>query len=106
MYDELILIGYTDNVDENGNPLVDDYGIEVKPKETRTKIPVEIASCGQSEFFKAGESGFKPEIKAITFIGNYSGQEFALYKGIKHKIYRTFFKNDDSIELYLTKKLG
>lgn len=72
----------------------------------KSMVYVEVESCNQSEFFKAGMEGFKPEFKLSTFQGNYKNEELVEFKGNVFKIYRTYYKDDDLIELYLTRRLG
>ena len=100
------LITLTQQTDDEGNILTDDDGIDLPPVTSkRVEIPVEVVSYGQSEFFKSGQEGFRPDMKLITFKGNYNGEEYAEVDGIMYKIYRSFFKNYDNIELYLTKRI-
>lgn len=106
MYDTAKLIKPTYQTDENGGRMTDDYGIELPPIKSYCEIPVEVASCGQSEFFEANQSGFRPDMKLLTFCGNYSGQELAEYNGKVYKIYRTYLNGNGNIELYLTERVG
>lgn len=83
----------------------DDIGNSVSEL-VEKEIFIEVASASQSEFFKGAQSGLKPEYKFTTFVGDYDGQELIKYNDTLYSIYRTFIKNDETIELYVTKKIG
>lgn len=95
MFDEITLI--------NLENVQDDFGVFSKKETTTQTIGVEVVSVSQSEFYKAGAERFRPDFKVKTFIGNYNGEEEAVFRGKRYKIYRTFFKDSDVIELYLVK---
>lgn len=83
--------------DDIGNPVT----------ETNAKrVFVSVYSASQTEFFRGGQSGLKPEYKMILFVGDYDGQEYIKYHDVVYCIYRTFAKDDEYIELYLSKKVG
>lgn len=95
--DIAFLIDTTTEYDEIGNPV----------SETEEKrVFVSVYSASQTEFFRGGQSGLKPEYKLVLFCGDYDGQEYVKYNNVVYSIYRTFLKDDEFIELYLTKKVG
>ena len=44
--------------------------------------------------------------KLVLFVGDYDGQEYVRYQDTVYSIYRTFTKDDEHIELHLSKKAG
>lgn len=74
---------------------------------TEIKIFVSEKSMSRSEWYSAGQSGFKPEILLVTPYINYSGEETIRYNNKLYSIYRTYIReNSDNIELYLSEKVG
>lgn len=95
--DIAFLVETTTDYDDIGNPVT-----ETEEK----RVFVSVYSTSQTEFFRGGQSGLKPEYKMILFVGDYDGQEYIKYHDVVYCIYRTFAKDDEHIELYLSKKAG
>lgn len=74
--------------------------------ETRTEIYARKESISQSEFYKGGEAGLKPDFRLITAIIDYNGEREVELDGKKYGIYRTYERNQDYIELYCERKGG
>ena len=72
---------------------------------SRKEIFAEFKSISQSEFFKASQNGFRPELKITVWSVEYSGESLAFYNGVMYEIYRTYIDGDKT-ELYLSKKVG
>lgn len=73
---------------------------------TRTEIFAQKESISQSEFYKGGEAGLKPDFRLITAIIDYNGEREVELDGKKYGIYRTYERNQDYIELYCERKGG
>lgn len=74
--------------------------------DTRTEIFAQKESISQSEFYKGGEAGLKPDFRLITAIIDYKGEREVELDGKKYGIYRTYERNQDYIELYCERKGG
>lgn len=74
--------------------------------DTRTEIFAQKESISQSEFYKGGEAGLKPDFRLITAIIDYNGEREVELDGKKYGIYRTYERNQDYIELYCERKGG
>ena len=74
--------------------------------DTRTEIMALYESVSQSEFYKGGEAGLKPEFRLTTAIIDYSGEKEVELDGKRYGIYRTFEVDKDYIELYCESKGG
>ena len=82
-----------------------EYKQEVET-DTRTEIMALYESVSQSEFYKAGEAGLKPEFRLTTAIIDYNGEKEVELDGKKYGIYRTYEVDKDYIELYCERKGG
>lgn len=63
-------------------------------------------SVSQSEFYNAGQQGFKPEARFDIYQTEYSGEEELEAGGERLTIYRTYEREDGRVELYATKRKG
>lgn len=89
----------------NKNYVVDDMGIE-KAETTEEAVYAEVFPTTQNEFFKAGQSGFKPELMIKIWAFEYSGQNELKVNGDYYSVYRTYERPDEKIELYLERRSG
>lgn len=80
----------------------DDLGNQVILSETGTEVFGQVESVGQSEHFAAARSGLAAELRVSVCSLDYSGEAIAELAGRKWRIYRTFRRDDDRTELYLT----
>ena len=74
--------------------------------DTRTEIFAQKESISQSEFYKGGEAGLKPDFRLITAIIDYNGEREVELDGKKYGIYRTYERDQDYIELSCERKGG
>lgn len=72
----------------------------------RREIICEVESIGHKEFFAASQQGLKPEYKLTVWADEYQGESTVIYNGETYKIYRSFRRNTDRMELYITRKAG
>jgi len=84
----------------------DEIGQELPPTAVRAGIYCTKKSIKQSEFYQASQVGLKPEFVIETSMFDYSGQEEIEVDGVLYKVYRTFERDDEIIELYCIKKAG
>lgn len=63
-------------------------------------------SVSQTEFYSAGQQGFKPEARFDIYQTEYSGQDEMEVGGERLTIYRTYEREDGRVELYATKRKG
>ena len=82
-----------------------EYKQEVET-DSRTEIMALYESVSQSEFYKGGEAGLKPEFRLTTAIIDYSGEKEVELDGKRYGIYRTYEVDKDYIELYCERKGG
>lgn len=83
----------------------DEIGQQI-PTETIKTVFADIQSISQKEFFQAGQSGLKPQYKILIWGFEYSGETAVELDSKRYSVYRTFLRNDEKIELYLTEKVG
>lgn len=91
----LISVSYTE----------DDIDQQV-PVETRKDVFCNITSVSASEFFDAGRAGLKPEFRATMFVYDYGGEDTVELDGVRYGVYRTYLGRNETIELYLERKVG
>ena len=68
--------------------------------ETRTEVLAISVPVTRSEFYKAGELGIQPEFEFIIHPAEYSGEREIEYNGNRLRIYRTYERNPDELEIY------
>lgn len=66
----------------------------------------EKKSIPQSEFFSAGQSGIKPNCILIVNVFDYQEETKIKYKDKIYSVYRTYEKNDETLELYCEVRAG
>lgn len=76
------------------------------PQEIERQVFCSVNSVRQSEFFQGGQAGLKPSYRFDLFRYDYNDEEIVLYQGQRHRVYRTYIRKDDSIELYCQKDVG
>lgn len=84
---------------------VDTIGQQVKDTPIKRRIYASRKSIGSNEFFKAGQIGLKPSFSIKILKQEYNNEENVEIDSIEYSVYRTY-AYDDTIELYLTEKLG
>lgn len=83
----------------------DDIGNQIE-QETLKEVYCTVESISQSEYLQTFLSGLKPQIKITICWFDYSDEEIIKYNDKRYSIYRTYLRNDERIELYLTTKAG
>ena len=91
------LISETFTFDDIGNQLA---------TESENSVFATIESISQSEFFSAGQSGFKPDYKVVIWGFEHTNEGIVELDSVRYSVYRTFLRKDEKIELYLSKKVG
>lgn len=71
----------------------------------KRKITGEIKSVLGNEFFRAGQLGIKATKVAEVFLYDYKNEPLCEIEGIRYQIYRTYEKESDYIELYLSEDI-
>ena len=97
MDDTLKLITETITTDEN------DY---ITTTETQKEVFCEVTSVSRSEFFSAQKAGLSPSFTFRVAAVEYEGEKLIEYRGERYRIYRTYLRFDDTIELYAEYKDG
>lgn len=57
-------------------------------------------SISQSEFYAAGQAGFKPDCVFVVNTLDYQDEKKVKFKGVEMDVYRTFDRLDERTELY------
>lgn len=91
----IYLVALTWTTDTIGNPTA---------VESPREVFCNIQSVSRSEFFEAGQYGLKPEYKVTMFEPDYQGEDLVKINSEYYSVYRTYIRQDEQIELYLTKK--
>lgn len=84
---------------------VDAIGQQV-PVETVRQVYCNIRSVSRSEWQSGGVLGLKPELQITMFTHDYEGEEIVEVEGVRYGIYRTYLTENESLELYLERKVG
>ena len=87
-------------------PKQDDIGQYLPAQIIKTLCFCAEGSIYSDEFFAAGQQGIKPQVKLIIDSESYNNETDVLYSDIKYSVYRTYVRQDDYTEIYLTKKIG
>ena len=83
----------------------DDIG-NITPIESKKTVFAYVRSASQSEFFNAGEAGFKPDKVFDVLLTEYDGQSGVEFGSDVYTIYRTYDRDDGRVELYAEKRVG
>lgn len=87
--------------------ITDDAGDIIENQEEENQIFCNELSVGQSEFYQAMATGFKPEIKLEVYKAEYSGEKQVKYCETVYDVIRTFSqKGSDILELTLGGKVN
>lgn len=70
------------------------------------KIFCMIESVTQTEWASTSRIGLNSAYKVTAYADEYHGEEIAVISNKRYKIYRTYRRKDDMIELYLSRKAG
>lgn len=93
--DSAILVRHGENIDSAGDTIE-------TPEVVETEVFCNILSIGQSEFYQAMATGFKPELKLEIYEAEYSGEKTIKVNNKTYDVIRTFrTKNSDILEITL-----
>lgn len=84
---------------------MDDIGQQISV-ETARDVFCNISSISRAEWYQAGQSEIKPEYKVTVFAYDYQNETLAVLNGVRYSVYRTYLSGNESIELYLERKVG
>lgn len=74
---------------------------------TSREIFARMGSIGRSEFYAAGEAGFRPDMRFTVFQAEYQGEDRLIWNGDAYAIYRTYHvPGTDDLELYVQREVG
>ncbi len=85
--------------------VISDRGVPTTLR-TRVNVYAQVSSVGGSEFFDAGQNGIRPAYQFIVYDVEYDNQQDVEYKGTMYRVYRTYRRSKDKIELYVEKRTG
>ena len=74
--------------------------------ETPRSVMARPASVTRNEFYTAGQIGISPDNLFIVSTFDYKDETLLEYKGQKMRIYRTYPRNENEMELYCTFAAG
>lgn len=76
------------------------------PAETERQVFCNVFNVTRAEFVAAGQAGLNPDLKLTMFFGDYNGEKIVKFHGERYGVYRTFTPDEETVELYLAKKVG
>ena len=83
----------------------DEFGIDVIT-ETAVEVFARIDSISAREFHAAGQNDIKPELKITVNADEYGGEKIVEHSGQRYSVYRTYRALENSLELYVERKVG
>ena len=90
----------------------DDFLQPIPGEEIRAEVFATFVPVSRSEFYSAGELGFRPdfifEVNPAEYSGQVDAEVYDLETGIttKCRIYRTYRAEPDKLELYMSRAAG
>ena len=82
-----------------------DYGVR-ETTYTERDVYAQLNSITRAEFYEAGRNGLNPEFMFSMFAGDYQGERVVKYNGETYSVYRTYFAQTDTVELYVQREGG
>lgn len=82
-----------------------DYGVR-ETTYTERDVYAQLNSITRAEFYEAGRNGLNPEFMFSMFAGDYQGERVVRYNGETYSVYRTYFAQTDTVELYVQREGG
>ena len=73
---------------------------------TRVNVYAQVSSVTGNEFFDAGQNGIRPAYQFIIYDAEYDGQQDVEYNGSIYRVYRTYRRSKDKLELYVEARPG
>ena len=83
----------------------DENGIE-QPNESAKEVYGKVDSITGREFFNAAQSDIKPEYRITVQADEYGGEKIVTLSGQRYSVYRTYRKDENTLELYVERKAG
>lgn len=83
----------------------DQYGVE-QVQQTEREVYCNVTSVTQREWFEGGRIGLNPEYRMTMFAYDYADEKLLKYNDIIYTIYRTYFTDNDEVELYVQRREG
>jgi SPP1 family predicted phage head-tail adaptor len=83
----------------------DEYGVSRTTKTSR-EVYCNVSSVSASEFYQGGQAGLKPEYRFTMFAPDYANETIVEYNDVRYSVYRTYKARNDTIELYVERKVG
>lgn len=81
----------------------DGFSIE---NETASEVWGCLDSITGTEFYQSGLLGIQPSLRATVWLSEYKDQTMCEVEGKRYRIYRTYKRNLDEIELYMEERGG
>lgn len=81
----------------------DGFSIE---NETASEVWSCLDSITGTEFYQSGLLGIQPSLRATVWLSEYNNQTLCEVEGKRYRIYRTYKRNLDEIELYMEERGG
>lgn len=79
---------------------------QMVPQEISRTLFCAVSSVSASEFLAAGAAGLKPEYRITIFAPDYAGETIAELDGVRYTVYRTYRGRDETLELYVERRMG
>lgn len=76
------------------------------PALTERQVLCDVRSVGQTEFFEAGRNGLQAALQVIMLSQEYQGETECRIGEKLYRIYRTYKRRTDELELYLESRVG
>ncbi len=88
--------GYADEFDDIGN--------QIRRRSPTSELFCAEVSAPSNEYYRAKQTGIKPETVLLVDSESYSCETHAVYDGDEFEIYRVYRRGDGITELYLKKE--
>lgn len=76
------------------------------PRLMERRVFCDVRSVGQTEFFEAGRNGLQAALQVVMLGPEYQGETECRIDDKLYRIYRTYKRRTDEIELYLESRVG
>jgi SPP1 family predicted phage head-tail adaptor len=94
------------NISSKSAPLMDNICYLISDEGTETLCFCAELPVQSNEFFRAGQTGIKPEICLAMDSESYNEQDKIKYNDTQYTIYRIYAREDGITELYCNRRLG
>lgn len=82
-----------------------EYGVMEKTIKSR-QVYVDVTSVTSQEWYEGGRNGLNPQYRFTLFSYDYGNEKIIKYNNVQYTIYRTYFRKNDLIELYVELRKG